>query len=458
MPPSSSSHEDESPPSLSDDAIEEEVTKLRISLVLSPSYVRGRENDLRVDALRLPADPIAVPATIRKRGLSAVVNHLLDRRVPTENDDDDDDDDDDDEDKLPAIPFDFLLNDKLLRLPLDSAARKEGLSTERALVVHYFPARPPPSRVGGGETEALPDWITAMDYRCRRQDGVGGTLFVGGADGIVRTFVSSPPPPSGGGGGLLRRTCSASAHAGPIQCLAVSPSDEDGGALLVATGSMDQTLVTHVLRPVRRKEGEEEEGDGGKGGETIMGLHAVYSGGHANSVGSVALSGDGATMASGDWDGGLSLWSVPRGGRGADAAADDVDAVDPRKRRRRGGAIAVVGRGDEGGGGGGVREVRPLASIRAHSSNVSGLAWCHGSTTSLITGSWDHGLKVYDVNRMDCVLTLNGSRVVSTMGRCSNSNVVATGSPDCTVRLWDMRTNGGGGGGNVGMDKSLRQR
>ena len=195
MPPSSSSHEDESPPSLSDDAIEEEVTKLRISLVLSPSYVRGRENDLRVDALRLPADPIAVPATIRKRGLSAVVNHLLDRRVPTENDDDDDDDDDDDEDKLPAIPFDFLLNDKLLRLPLDSAARKEGLSTERALVVQYFPARPPPSRVGGEETEALPDWITAMDYRCRRQDGVGGTLFVGGADGIVRTFVSSPPPP-----------------------------------------------------------------------------------------------------------------------------------------------------------------------------------------------------------------------------------------------------------------------
>ena len=238
----------------------------------------------------------------------------------------------------------------------------------------------------------------------------------------------------------------------------MSPSDEDGGALLVATGSMDQTLVTHVLRPVRRKEGEEEEGDGGKGGETSMGLHAVYSGGHANSVGSVALSGDGATMASGDWDGGLSLWSVPRGGRGADAAADDVDAVDPRKKRRRGGAVAVGGGGDEGGGGGGVREVRPLASIRAHSSNVSGLAWCHGSTTSLITGSWDHGLKVYDVNRMDCVLTLNGSRVVSTMGRCSNSNVVATGSPDCTVRLWDMRTNGGGGGGNVGMDKSLRQR
>ena len=449
--PSSSSHEDESPPSLSDDAIEEEVTKLRISLILSPSYVRGRENDRRVDALHLPADPIAVPATIRKRGLSAVVNHLLDRRVPRENDDDDDDEDEDDDDMLPAIPFDFLLNDRLLRLPLDSAARKEGLSTERALVVHYFPARPPPSRVGGEETEALPDWITAMDYHRRRDDGVGvgGTLFAGGADGIVRTFAS--------GGGLLRRTCSASAHAGPIQCLVVSPSTphEDGDALLVATGSMDQTLVTHVHRRVRRED-EEGDDDGKEGATTtttIMGLHAVYSGGHANSVGSVALSGDGATMASGDWDGGLSLWSVPRGGGEADAAADDI--VDPRKKRRRGGA--VVG-GDDGGGGGGVREVRPLASIRAHSSNVSGLAWCHGSKTSLITGSWDHGLKVYDVNRMDCVLTLNGSRVVSTMGRCSNSNVVATGSPDCTVRLWDMRTNGGGGGGNVGMDKSLRQR
>merc|ERR1712071_102150 len=62
----------------------------------------------------------------------------------------------------------------------------------------------------------------------------------------------------------------------------------------------------------------------------------------------------------------------------------------------------------------------------------------------LISASWDHSLRVWDVQREDCLLTLNGSRVISAMGRCSNSDVVATGHPDCTVRLWDMRTGGNG--------------
>ena len=59
---------------------------------------------------------------------------------------------------------------------------------------------------------------------------------------------------------------------------------------------------------------------------------------------------------------------------------------------------------------------------------------------------------------MDCILALNGSRVVTSLSRCSNSDVVATGSPDCTVRLWDMRTNGDGSSGSQLADKTLRQR
>jgi ribosome biogenesis protein YTM1 len=444
--PTSDDHDDESP--MLDE--EETTTKLRISFILSPSI----RSQTQRDALTLPSDPIAVPASIRKKGLSAVVNHLLDRKVPTDDDDEEEGDEDDDESKLPAIPFDFLLNDKLLRLPLDSAVRKEGLSTERAIELQYFPARVPP--VVQGESEVLPDWITAMDYNDAVVGGggsedelQGGVLFTGGADGVVRSFSSSSSSK-----GKLQPTCHGSAHTGPIHCLSsiVPNNNSNVPTTLVATGSIDQTLVTHMYRRSTDS------------ATSSLELHAVYSGGHTNSIGSVALlnnTNNGTTMlASGDWDGGLAIWSVPPTEKedGADISNRDAIAENHKKKRKGGGGTSNATHTTPT-----IHEVKPITSIKAHSSNISGLAFGYNGTTTsttpttLLTGSWDHGLKVYDIERMDCILSLNGSRVVTSLCRCPNSNVVATSSPDCTVRLWDMRTNGEGHGGS-GMDKSLRQR
>ncbi|KAL7550256.1 hypothetical protein ACHAWF_013487 [Thalassiosira exigua] len=402
---------------------EGEESKLRISLVLAPSAARNRDDD--GPSLEVPPEPIAVPSSIRKAGLSAVVNHLLDRRVDDGGGLAGSDDDSDDDEKLPAVPFDFLLNDRLLRLPLESAVRKEGLSTERALELIYFPARLPPKR--RGESENLPDWITAL--ACRGGEGDGTTVFAGGADGVVRCFS----PQTDG----LRAGSSISAHSGKIQCLSVGETD---GGTVVATGSMDQTLVSHIY---------DENGDN----EGTLKLHAAYSGGHANSIGSVALrrSGDKTLMASGDWDGGLAVWTVPSA-----TISDENGAAEQAPKKRRGGGAGVASKPV-------AREVRPSKSVKAHASNISGLAWGHNNDRTLLTGSWDHGLKVYDVERMDCVLALNGSRVVTSLDRCSNGDVVAAAGPDCAVRLWDMRTDGAGNEvgtpkEGTGLDKTLRQR
>jgi ribosome biogenesis protein YTM1 len=361
--------------------------------------------------------------------------------------DKDDDDsasgsDSDDDDKLPAIPFDFLLNDKLLRLPLDSAARNMGLSTEHALELHYFPARLPPKKEG--ESEQLPDWIMVMDYNQQQQQSNKNLLFSGGADGVIRTFEQHAKEQ----GGELKSTCSISAHTGPIKCMS-SLASSDNDLTYIATGSMDQTLVTHAYNSKTNE----------------LNLHAVYSGGHTNSISSVALAGcdDGKQiMASGDWDGGLAIWNVP----GSNSTDDDNGGGDTAgskssSKKRKGNNSNSTSTSNEGGT---IQEVQPIQSVRAHSSNISGLAWGYNNNsgssslpTTLLTGSWDHGLKVYDVSRMDCILALNGSRVVTSLSRCSNSDVVATGSPDCTVRLWDMRTNGDGSSGSQIADKTLRQ-
>ena len=398
-------------------------TKIRVSFILAPGVRNDRES------LELPTEPIAVPASIRKKGLSAVVNHLLDRSAEPK--DGSDEESDEDEGKLPAIPFDFLLNEKLLRMGLESAARKEGLSLEHALELHYFPARLPPKKQS--ESEALPDWISAMDFTF---DGSNpGVLFAGGCDGMIRSF--SPK----GAEKILQQNCSIAAHAGPIQCLS---STLEADHMLVATGSIDQTLVTHAYR-------------NNPGGDNTLSLHAVYSGGHSNSVSSVVLSVPTSSaqkiMASADWDGGLAVWKVPS----LADALDDADAHKSSKKRHKTNNVDKQSNPAAA-----VQEVKPLRSIKAHASNISGMAWSSSlsaTPNNLITGSWDHGLKVWDIERSDCILALNGSRVVTALSRCSNSDVVATAHPDCTVRLWDMRTNGAGDKQSSQIsDKTFSQR
>ena len=415
---------------------EQPETKIRISFILSPSISKERES------LEIPKEPIAVPSSIRKRGLSAIVNHLLDRKVISDDDDDanNSDEDNENEDKLPSIPFDFLLNSKLLRLSLDSAIRKEGISTEHSIEIEYFPARLPPRNEG--ESDVLPDWINVMDYNNGNSGGGNsseggnkGVLFTGGADGSIRSFQSTS------GRSSLQQMCNGMAHSAPIKCLSTSSFLGGGNQTLVATGSMDQTLITHLYNPTS---------------STSLDLHAVYTGGHTNSIGSVALSSNSGSektiMASGDWDGGLAIWSIPTS---EVADNNDVEENSSSKKQKGNKGSKVTSSQSTNIN---IHEIKPLQSIKAHSTNISGISFSHNNPATIITGSWDHSLKIYDINRMDNILTLNGSRVITSISRCCNSNVIATSNSDNTVRLWDMRTDGSGSSAmnNAGMDKSLR--
>lgn len=410
-----------------------EGNQIRISFVLDASV--GTKETPDGEPLEVPSDPIAVPATTRRRGLSAIINHLLDRRVEKDAKDGSDDEsgsdsdsDSDDEDKLPSITFDFLVNGRLLRTGIEAAARREGLSLETAVKVHYFPAARAPT--GEGESEELPDWITAMSSCCTSaaSSAAGSTadvLFAGTADGAIRAFGCDK--------GGITELSTIGAHAGPIKCIASLPDANDNGSgCLVASGSIDQTLVMHRME------------------KNKLALHSVFSGGHTNSICSVALmrqsDGGKAVMASGDWDGNLSVWKVPSSGDGSNSSSTNKAS---KKKQKTSSASATSVE---------VEEVRPSSSWKAHASNISGMVYTHGSNgTKLITGSWDHSLKVHDLERQDCILTLNGSRVVTALGRCHNSDVVASAHPDCTVRLWDMRVHAKAGAESTSVsDTTLR--
>ncbi len=383
---------------------EPEGEQIRISLILS----KGCKDK----SLEVPSDAIAVPSTTRKKGLSAIVNHLLDRRVASDRTGSYDEDvslSDDDEEKLPAIPFDFLMNHKLLRMSVEAAARRDGLSLEQAVEIQYFPARQAPE--GDGESESLPDWISAMS------SGDNNVLCTGNCDGSIRVFQNV----SDG----FRQIDVVKSHSGPIKCVSSCDLPDHGDKVVVASGSMDQTLLTHVFD---------------KGGK--LSLHAVYSGGHSSSINSVALlkHNDKITMASGDWDGGLCIWNVPT------SEKDGGESGEPQGKRRKGSSKNEVN----------VHETSPVSYFKAQTNNISGICWGFDSSTTLLTSSWDHSIKSWDVETENNILTLNGAKVVTCLGRCHNSDVIATGHPDCTVRLWDMRSSSKSEG--KVFDGSLRPR
>lgn len=368
-----------------EDKDEEIGEQVRVSFILDPS-VSDR-------SLEVPSEPIAIPADLRRKGLSAVINHLLDRQV---HDDEENVDSDDEEEKLKALPFDFIIANRLLRTGVETAARRHGLSLEQAIRISYFPAQESPKESNVGE--ASPDWISTIDFR-------GGFVCTGGYEGSV--VVHRPSEDA------LETITSFRAHSGPIKCLATM--EDDAGGLTIATGSLDHTLVTHRYDKASKS----------------LAKHANFVGGHMSSIGCVDMLSSQRRMVSGDWDGGLSLWNLS-----SSVGESNDSSEEPLKKRKTGSKSKAADA---------VLNIQPMCTFKAHASQISGVSWGnspHTSGKSLITGSWDHSLKVWDVERQDCLLTLNGSRVISCLDTSYHSEVVATGHPDCTIRLWDVRTGG----------------
>jgi ribosome biogenesis protein len=391
-----------------DESVDSAVLQVRIRLTLAPECADR--------SLQVPTDIIAVPADASRKKLSAIINHLLDRKLTSEDEEVDEDDDNEDSHKLPAITFECIIGrtNRLLRTGLEREARRSGLSLEEAISITYFPAQQAPET--SGESDPLPDWIAAMSYVPERR-----VLCTGCYDGSIQVFRDDVED-----GKVTMVATRALAHKGPIHCLSATTTAEAMGrdaSVWIATGSMDHTLQLHQLDSTN-----------------ALSLYASCQGGHTSAITSVDLNNNTMSLASGDWDGNLSLWNLT-----LEPAAGEEESATPLAKKTK--TTKVPSGGDS------TKSTTPVlsptSSTRAHSSNISGISWGNFALRNrtiapplhLTTASWDHSIKVWDMTRQDCLLTLNVSRVVTCLDTSYHSEgIVATGHADCTVRLWDTRT------------------
>nr|AIF73520.1 WD40 protein [Volvox ferrisii] len=360
--------------------------------------------------LKVPETPVAVPASLKRYGLSQIINHLLALDPPR--------------------PFDFLVDSELLRRSLEQHIMAHNLSAESTLEVEYVPAVVPPQQKSASPHD---DWVSSVDAsRCSPSpspSGPTGVILSGSYDGLLRVW-----------NGDLHCTSATPAHEGGVNCVRYLPPSQ--GNLLLTCGK-DLTVKLWKL---------EDPPAAGPGPGSAPHPHpprllATYRA-HSDAVEAVAVSPGGTRMASCGWDGRLMVWETGRpvaDAADADAATGTGTEGSKKKRRTAAGKEAngaangaANGGGASGGGGDVITVTEASAELTGHLHCVAAVSWPEEET--LVSGGWDHSVRRWDVSTGAATAIYNGSKAVLCVATHGSSpHLVAFGCSDRALRLWDTR-------------------
>lgn len=254
------------------------------------------------------------------------------------------------------------------------------------------------------------DWIASIDNRllelreALRGSKVSHDIIPYGAyDTQVCCFderlVKSQPDDS---------TWSIGTHAQPV--LGVSSYFRGGATFDLATCSQDGSVsVWHVNAEKRN-------------------AHNIFNlVGHDGAVEHVEFDPTGKLIASSSWDGEIKIWDL-----------SDVEvkqnASEERKSKK---SKTKETSNNEGALNGAVTEISARSTFEGHMQCVSTLQWL--DTERLVSGSWDHSLRFWDVESGVCTSHLDGNKVILTLDVSDKNGLIATGHADKSVRTWDPR-------------------
>ncbi|XP_037070414.1 ribosome biogenesis protein WDR12 homolog [Pollicipes pollicipes] len=277
------------------------------------------------------------------------------------------------------VEFDFLIHGEFLRQSVSEFLSERGISAETVVDIEYVEKSSPPEPE---DSLMHDDWVSAVQ--------ASPSLILSGCyDSTLHLWTTA---------GEHKLTIPG--HTEPVKDVCWISHENDLSTF--ASCSMDQSALLWKYSHA---------------GNSIQCV-TVFQG-HSKSVDCVAGQDPGVLLATGSWDSNIHVWNTA-------SVGEESQEQQVKKKRKTIGKAPVC---------------TPALTLSDHKQGVSSLSWL--SPSELASASWDHTIKIWDVELGGMKSQLAGNKAFFSISVSKVHHTLLAASADHYVKLYDPRSSEG---------------